>query len=271
MVMAIHPSALIDSRARIDPSVEIGPYVVIEGPVVIGPRTRVMAFAYFAGATTIGADNIFHPRVVVGHEPQDTSFGGGDTILEIGDRNVFREASEIHRGSKGKTAIGCDNYLMSHVHVGHDSRIGDHNIFATGATLGGHVEVDAKTFISGNCVVHQHVRVGRLSMMRGLSRAPRDVPPFCMLDETSTVRGLNRVGLRRAGFDAKRIGALQRAFARLFRVRCNLSLAISEIESGEPSADVRYLIDFIRTSERGVSSGPPRRDSASNRRENTGD
>jgi UDP-N-acetylglucosamine acyltransferase len=253
--MAIHPTAQIDRRADLDDSVEIGPYVVIDGPVRIGARTRILPFAYLGGRTSIGADNVIHPGAIIGHDPQDVSYGGADTELLIGDGNVFREHSEVHRGSKATTVVGSRNYLMSRSHVGHDCRIADDVILATGATLGGHVDVEWRAYVSGNCVVHQFVRVGRLSLMRGLSKTSRDVPPFCICDDTSMVRGLNVVGLRRAGFDAERIRALRRAVRMLFRTRRNLSHAIAEVEAEPLTDDVRQLLEFIRTSKRGVARG----------------
>lgn len=258
--MAIHPTAVVDRRAEIDATADVGPYVVIDGPVQIGPRTRVLAGAYLTGRTEIGADNVIHPGSVIGHEPQDLAYAGADTGLRIGDRNVFREHSEIHRATAEGTwtEIGNDNYLMSQAHVAHNCRLGNHVILATGATLGGHVEVGDRAFISGNCVVHQHCRVGRLAIMRGLSRASRDVPPFAISDGTHTVRGLNVVGLRRAGFDRTRVRALATAFRILFRTRTNLAVAMSRVEAEVQSPDVDELLAFFRTSQRGVGSGPPR-------------
>lgn len=253
--MPIHPTAQIDRRAELDDSVEVGPFVVIDGPVRVGPRTRILAFAYLSGRTTLGADNVVHPRAVIGHEPQDLSYRGADTELRIGDGNVFREHSEIHRGSKAVTLVGDRNYFMSRSHVAHDCRIGDEVILATGATLAGHVEVDWRAFVSGNCVVHQFVRIGRLSLMRGLSRAPRDIPPFCISDDSAIIRAVNVVGLRRAGFDPVRIRALRRAVRTLFRTRRNLAQAMAEVEAEAVDDDVRHLLDFIRASRRGVGRG----------------
>ena len=256
--MPIHPTALIDRAAEIDPSAEIGPYVVVDGPVRIGARTRIMAGAYLTGRTELGADNVVHPGSVLGHEPQDLAYAGAATGLRIGDRNVFREHTEVHRATHPETwtEIGDDNYFMSQSHVAHNCRLGRQVIVATGALLGGHVVVEDQAFISGNCVVHQHCRVGRLAIMRGLSRASRDVPPFAISDGTHTVRGLNRVGLRRAGFDAARIRTLATAFRILFRTRTNLRAAIAQVEAEFRSPDVDYLLAFIRASDRGVASGP---------------
>jgi UDP-N-acetylglucosamine acyltransferase len=152
--------------------------------------------------------------------------------------------------------IGDDNFLMTHSHVAHDCHVGNRTIMATGAVLGGHVTLEDQAYVSGNCVVHQFVRIGRLAFLRGLSRSARDVPPFCIMDGTHMVRGLNRVGLRRAGWRPEQIRAVQQAFVRLFRTRRNLAVALSEIASEETTAEVRELVDFIRASKRGVCFGP---------------
>jgi UDP-N-acetylglucosamine acyltransferase len=256
--MPIHPSAVIDARAAIADDADIGPYVVIDGPVRIGARTRVAAHATLMGWTEIGADNTIHDGAVIGDTPQDLGFTGEESYVRIGDRNRIREHVQVHRGTKpgSATVIGNDNYLMATSHVGHNCRIGDHVLLTNGAMLGGYVEVEDQAIISGNCAVHQFVRVGRLSILRGLSRASRDVPPFCVMDGTHTVRAINRVGLRRAGFSAPQIRALQNAFKRLFLRAGNLRRAIAEVEAETVSAEVRYLIDFIRASKRGVCFGP---------------
>jgi UDP-N-acetylglucosamine acyltransferase len=254
----IHRTAIVDPRAEIDSSAEIGPYVVIDGAVVVGPRTRVLAHVVLTGHTTIGADNVIHPSAVIGDEPQDLGFPREESYLRMGDRNVIREHVTIHRGTKpgSQTEMGDDNYLMSGAHVGHNCRVGNRTIIANGAMLGGHVQVDDRVFISGNCVVHQFVRVGRLALLRGLSRTSRDVPPFCLMDETHTLRGINVVGLRRAGFGPAQIQGLRRAFTRLFHTRVNLRVAVAELAAQAPSAEVEELIDFIRSSQRGVCFGP---------------
>jgi UDP-N-acetylglucosamine acyltransferase len=257
----IHPTAVIDPRAEIDPSAEIGPHVVIEAGVRIGPRTRVLAGAFLTGIAEIGADNVIHPHAVLGHEPQDLAYRGAPTGLRVGNGNVFREHVEVHRGTQPDTwtEIGDGNYLMSHAHVAHNCRVGHRVIMATGAMLGGHVVVEDQAFVSGNCVVHQHCRVGRLSIMRGLARASKDVPPFAIVDHTHMVRGLNRIGLQRADFDRARIAALARAFRILFRMRVNLRVAMARVEAELASPDVAYLLDFLRSARRGTASGPPSR------------
>jgi UDP-N-acetylglucosamine acyltransferase len=256
--MPIHATALIDPLAEIHPDADIGPYVVVVGPVRVGPRTRVAAHATLMGGTEIGADNTIHSGAVIGDTPQDLAFNGEETYLRIGDRNVIREHVQIHRGTKpgSATVIGSDNFFMATSHVGHNCSVGDRVIVTNGAMLGGYVEVEDQAIVSGNCTVHQFVRVGRLAILRGLSRASRDVPPFCVMDGTHTVRAINRVGLRRAGFSAAQIRALQNAFTLLFGRARNLRIALAELEGEPVSAEVRYLIDFIRASKRGVCFGP---------------
>jgi UDP-N-acetylglucosamine acyltransferase len=256
--MKIHPTAVIDSKAQIDPDVEIGPYVVIEGQVRIRRGTRVMAHAYLTGWTEIGEGNEIHPGVILGAAPQDKAYTGEETYLKIGDQNIFREYVQVHRGTVAgsSTVIGNDNFLMATAHVGHNCKLGDHVVLANGALLGGHVEVGNNVFISGNCVVHQFVRIGDYSLMRGLSGTSRDVPPFAIVDWQHTVRGVNVVGLKRAGFDEKRIRAIRGAFRVLFRKGRNLALAVQEVEkSAGANTDVLALLEFIKSSERGVCFG----------------
>lgn len=257
--MSIHPTAIIDSQAEVPAEVEIGAYVVIEGRVRIGRGTRVMPHAYLTGATEIGEDNEIHPGAAVGGPPQDRAYKGQETYLRIGDRNIIREHVQIHRGTAAGSAtiIGNDNFLMGNSHVGHNCRLGSNIILANGALLAGYVEVADNVFISGNCVVHQFVRIGEYAMMRGLSGTSRDVPPYAIIDWQHTVRGVNVVGLKRAGFDEMRIRAIRNAFRILFRKGRNLALALKEVDqSSRASPEVDALLDFIRNSKRGVCCGP---------------
>lgn len=256
--MTIHPTAIIDPKAELEGDVEIGPYVVIEGQVRIKRGTRVMAHAFLTGWTEIGEGNVIHPGALLGGPPQDKAYQGEETYLKIGDNNIIREYVQIHRGTSAgsSTIIGSDNFLMATSHVGHNCKLGDHNVLANGALLGGHVEIGNAAFISGNCVVHQFVRVGDYSLMRGLSGASRDVPPYAIVDWQHTVRGVNVVGLKRAGFDEKRIRAIREVFRVLFRKGRNLALAIEEVEkSGRANTDVLALLEFIKVSKRGVCFG----------------
>lgn len=256
--MAIHVTALVDARAEIHEGVEIGPYVVIDGPVKIGRGTRVMAHAYLTGWTEIGEHNEIHPGAVLGNAPQDKAYRGQESYLKIGDHNIFREYAQVHRGTApgSATVVGNHNFLMAAAHVGHNCQLGDHIVVANGAMLGGYVDVGDHAFISGNCVIHQFVRVGEFSLMRGLSGTSRDVPPYAIVDWQHTVRGVNVVGLKRAGFEERKIRELKEAFRILFRPGRNLSLAVREVEAnGEPTPEVKALLEFVKSSKRGVCVG----------------
>ncbi len=260
----------IDARAAVDPSAElgddvvVGPFTVIEAGVVVGRGTRILAQAYLCRGTRIGRENVVHMGAVLGGEPQHRGYDGAPSGLVIGDRNVFREATQVHRSMspEAPTRIGDECYLMTGSHVGHDCRVGDGVVLASGALLGGHVEVGSGAFLGGNAVVHQHVRIGRLALLQGGSAMSRDVPPFLIANGLNRVRGVNVVGLRRAGLDAAGIEALRRLYRELFRQRRNLRLArerliAAEEERGGLSPEARELLAFIDASRRGVCSGPP--------------
>src|SRR5207245_8394845 len=257
--MSIHRTAVIDPKAEIESDVEIGPYVVIEGPVKVKRGTGIMAHAYLTGWTEIGEDNEIHPGAVLGDAPQDKAYKGEETYLKVGDHNIIREYVQIHRGTVpgSATIVSNHNFLMATSHVGHNCKLGDQIILANGALVGGYVEVGNGVFISGNCVVHQFVRIGDYAFMRGLSGTSRDVPPYAIVDWQHTVRGVNEEGLKRAGFDQRRIRDIKKAFQVLFARKCNISLAMEAIEkNGRANADVSALLEFIKSSKRGVCFGP---------------
>jgi len=254
----IHPTAHISPTARVAEDAEIGPNVIVGELSVIGSGTKVMANAVIGPWTTIGENNVIHYGAIVGHDPQDIGYKGEESYAVIGNGNIIREYATIHRGNRPGTAttIGDNNFIMIQSHVAHNCELGSYIVLAGGALLAGHVTVADRAIISGNCVVHQFCRLGRLSMMRGLSRTSRDVPPFCIMDETHTVKSLNLIGLRRNGIDAKRVRALKNAFLILFRGGLNMQNAIEQVESEiELTEDVRELIDFIKSSKRGVCFG----------------
>ncbi len=257
----VHASAVVGDDVELEDGVEVGPFCMLQGRVRIGAGTRLLGHVTILGDTEIGCDNVFHPNVVIGDEPQDLSYTGGPRAVRIGNRNIFREGVTIHRGSeKGEvTVVGDDNYFMQNSHAAHDCRIGNSTIIAGGALLAGWVEVGDRALVSGNCVVHQFVRIGRLSLMRGLSRTSRDIPPFCIADGTHTVHAINVRGLQRAGWSAARIRAVHQAFRTLFMTRRNLKAALEELAARGPlTAEVSELADFIRGSRRGVAFGPKR-------------
>jgi len=254
----IDSTARISPTARIEGDVEIGPNVIVGDHSVIGSGTRILANAVIGPWTTLGQDNIIHYGAIIGHDPQDFGYGGEESRLEVGSGNCFREYVTIHRGNREGTAtvIGDNNYFMVQSHVAHNCSIGNNVILAGGALLAGHVTMEDRVIVSGNCVVHQFCRIGTLSMMRGLSRTSRDVPPFCIMDETHTVRTINLVGLRRNGFDSGRVRAIKNAFKVLFRGGPNMRENLAAVEAEpEVTEDVRYLLDFIKSSKRGVCFG----------------
>ncbi len=264
MSAQIDPRALVSSAAELADGVEVGPFAIVEAGAVIGAGTRLLARAHVCTGTVLGRDNVVHIGAVLGAEPQHLGYRGEQTGVVIGDGNVFREGVTVHRGMPQGvgTAIGNRCFLMTTSHVGHDARLDDEVILASGAVLGGHAQVGARAFLSGNSAIHQHVRVGRLVMVQGTGAASRDVPPFTILVAVNRLAGVNTVGLQRAGFSRETIAAIRRAYRTLFgRVR-NLSLARQELTLAEEKRgglvpEVRELLDFIGSSQLGICS--PRR------------
>ncbi len=257
--MPIDPSARIAPEAELAPDVEVGPGAIIEGPSRIGPGTRILAHAYIGPYTTIGAGNLIGFGAVIGYEPQDYAFQGEESYTVIGDHNIIREYVTIHRGTKpgSSTRVGNHNFLMALSHLAHNAVVGNQVIVVNGALVGGYVEVGDRAFISGNCLIHQFCRVGTLALMRGGARTSRDVPPYSIVDGEHIVRGLNLVGLKRAGFTGAQITPLRQAFRLLFARRVNLSLALERVAAEvPPTPEVNHLLDFIRSSKRGVALGP---------------
>jgi UDP-N-acetylglucosamine acyltransferase len=257
--MPIDPSARIAANVELAPDVEVGPGAIIDGPSRIGAGTRILAHAYIGPYTTIGANNLIGFGAIVGYDPQDYAFTGEESYTVIGDHNLIREYVTIHRGTKpgSATRVGNHNFLMALSHLAHNSSLGDHVVVVNGALVGGYVEVADRAFISANCLLHQFIRVGTLVMMRGGARASRDLPPYSNIDDTHTVRGLNLIGLRRAGLTAAQIAPLRQAFRLLFGRRANLKQALEEVAAEvDQTPEVAHLLEFIRASKRGVAMGP---------------
>jgi len=253
----IHPTAIVDSSVNLAEDVEIGPNVFIDANVTIGSGTRLMHGSHIARWTTLGKNNQIFPYAVIGQAPQDVGYHDEEAWTVVGDNNIFREGVTVHRGNRQSTSttIGNHNFFMVNSHVAHNCRIGDHVILVNGALLAGHVEVRNRAIISGNCLVHQFVRIGELAMMRGGSSATKDVPPFCINDQMSRIRAINIIGMRRNGFDLKRIQAVKNAFRTIFRSGLRLEKALDILENdSNVTADVRLMVDFIRASKRGIGS-----------------
>ena len=243
-----HPSAIVSSTAKIGEGNQIGPFVVIEDDVIIGDGNRFESHAVIKRGSRIGNENTFHEHTVIGGPPQDFKFKGVESFVRIGHRNAIREGVTVHRGSgdHSSTVIGDDNLLMVCAHVAHDCRIGNSVIMANNVALAGEVTIDDQVFISGGVVVHQFTRLGRLAMIGGNSKIIQSVLPFFVTDGApARVRGLNLVGLRRAGVSRDEIRLLKEAYRILLGSGLPLKAAVIEVERlGSPCTDT--LAAFLR-------------------------
>jgi UDP-N-acetylglucosamine acyltransferase len=260
--MSFHPTAIIDPKSKIHPSCSVGPYCVVGAEVELGEDCHLLSHIVIGGdgtgAIKIGAHNRFFPFTSIGLAPQDITYAGEPTRLEIGDHNVIREFVTINRGTPkggGCTRVGNHNLIMAYTHIAHDCQIGNHIIMANAATLGGHVTVEDWATVGALCPVHHFVRIGTHAFVGGGTTITRDVLPF---SKTSAERGthaygLNAVGLERRGFTKKRIRKIHHAYRVLLASKLNTSQALEQLHS-EPDRgeDVDMLIRFIEASERGV-------------------
>jgi UDP-N-acetylglucosamine acyltransferase len=252
----IHPTAIISTEAKLADHVEIGPYVVLDGPVTLGPDCKVGAGAHLIGSLSLGRGNQVHSGTVLGDRPQHTQYKGEPTRLEIGDHNIFREHVTVHRGTTASwtTRIGSHNFFMANSHVAHDCRVGNCCILANNALLGGHCELADNVFLSGNCAVHQFVRIGRLALLSGCSATTKDIPPFVIQQNIDTVVGVNVIGMRRAGFPRGEIDAVRRGFHILFRRGLTLPAALAQLQQELlGSAAVEEMVAFLRETRRGIN------------------
>jgi UDP-N-acetylglucosamine acyltransferase len=254
--MAIHPSAVVEHGARIDPAADVGPFCIVGAGATLGPGSRLLHSVTVSGRTTIGARNVFHPYCVIGGDPQDLKFRGEDSVLVIGDDNVFREGATVNKGTLmggNRTAIGNRNLVMATAHVAHDSIVEDDCILANASLLAGHVKVESHATISGWVAIHHFVTVGRHAVVSGCSRISQDVPPFMIVQGVQAeVRGVNSVGLRRRGFKPDVINALRKAHRVLWRSGLPKPEALVELERQDGiGPEVRTLIEFLRASDRG--------------------
>jgi UDP-N-acetylglucosamine acyltransferase len=259
----IHPTAIVHPGATIGPGTEIGPYVTIGAQVRIGKDCRIGASTVIDGMTEIGDGNQIFPMASVGLIPQDLKFGGEATRLFIGHRNVIREFVTIHRGTGGGggvTRIGDHNLFMAYAHIAHDCHVGNETIFANGATLAGHVLVEDYATVGAFSGVHQYCRVGRHAFIGGYSVVTKDALPFAKtVGNRARIYGVNTIGLVRRKFSPESIAKLRRAYRHL--LHSNTSRALAQIER-DPSLkcdEVQYVVDFIRSSTRGVGLRRPSR------------
>lgn len=237
-----------------DPSVEVGPYAVVDEGVQVGPGCKIGPYVYLTGLTTIGANNQFFAGSVIGEAPQDLKYDGRPTRVQIGDNNVFREHVTVHRSTKAEemTVIGSNNFLMEHSHVGHNSMVENFVILANGTLLGGYAKVASRAFLSGTCLVHQFVRVGTLALMQGGAAISKDLAPFTIARGYNRVCGLNTVGLRRAGMSLAERTELRKLYHAVFLSELNLRAAAAEAQEKFKAEASRVMLEFILSSKRGV-------------------
>jgi UDP-N-acetylglucosamine acyltransferase len=253
----VHPSAVVMKGAEIGAGTVVGPNAVVGGQVKLGKRCRVGASAMIDGLTEIGDETEIFPFASIGLIPQDLKFKGEETKLIIGSHNIFREFVTIHRGTRGgggRTEIGDRNVFMAYAHVAHDCRIGNDTIFGNNATLGGHVSVDDFATISAGSGVHQFCRIGQHAFVGGYSVVTRDALPYAKsVGNRARIYGLNTIGLIRRGFSEDTVGKLKRAYRYLLQSKLNTSRALKQIErdGSVQCPEVQYLVEFIRSSQRG--------------------
>ncbi|HRK16886.1 MAG TPA: acyl-ACP--UDP-N-acetylglucosamine O-acyltransferase [Prosthecobacter sp.] len=261
----IHPTAIIDPSAQIAADVEIGPYCIIGAGVDLGAGCRLQHHVTLMGPAKIGPGNIFFAYGSIGQQTQDLKYKGEPTLLEIGEGNTFREFCTVHRATSpgDKTVIGSRNHFLSYVHIAHDCVVGSHCVFSNNGTLAGHVIVGDHVILGGLSAVHQFCRIGERSIIGGCSKIVQDVPPYSTADgNPARARGLNIVGLQRAGFSREQIRALRHAFRKVYRSGLNNAQAVEELRAGELTPEAARFTDFVATTKRGIIAGGKSADDA---------
>jgi UDP-N-acetylglucosamine acyltransferase len=256
--MNIHPTATVDPGAKVPGSCVIGAYCVIGADVELGEDCRLASHVAIEGPTKIGSDNAFFPFCAIGMAPQDVTYRGEATRLEIGDHNEIRECVTINRGTVkggGLTKVGSHLLIMAYTHIGHDCVIEDHAMLVNGATLGGHVTVEEWAVVGALCPVHQFVRIGAHSYIGGGTTITQDVLPYSMTSAARNTHayGMNKVGLERRGFSKERIAKIHHAYKILLASKMNTSQALEKLKAeADRGEDVDLLIRFIESAERGI-------------------
>lgn len=254
----IHPTAIIDPGAKVPVSCKVGPYSIIGPGVELGENCELISHVVIHGPAKIGSNNRFFPFCAIGTEPQDFTFTGEKTWVEMGDHNVIREYVTLNRGTVkggGVTRIGSHILIMAYSHVGHDSVIGDHAMLANAATLAGHVIVEEWAVVGALCPIHQFVRIGAHSYVGGGTTITKDVLPFAkaVTPRNTKSYGINAIGLERRGFTRERIRKIHHAFRVLINSKLNTTQALERLKAeGDQGEDIALLIKFIEASERGV-------------------
>jgi len=254
--MKVHNTAVVHKDAKLADDVEVGPYCLIGAEVTIGPGTKVGPQCVIEGPCDIGKNNVFYALASIGGDPQDLKYKGEKTYLKIGDGNTVREFVTLNRGTgeNGETIIGSNNLLMAYVHIAHNCRIGNDCVMANGATLAGHVEIRDWAILGGLVGIHQYCRVGELAIIGGYSKLTQDAPPYSTCDgNPAKVRGINSIGLERAGKAKEVKDTLKKTFKILFFEGLNKTNALAKIKSElTDCAELIYLIEFVNSSKRGI-------------------
>jgi UDP-N-acetylglucosamine acyltransferase len=257
----IHSTAIVDPKAQLDDTVEIGAYSIVGPNVTIGARSKIGPHVVIDGHTTIGSDNTFFQFSSIGGAPQDKKYAGEPTRLEIGDRNLIREFCTFNLGTSqdgGVTRLGNDNWIMAYVHLAHDCQVGNHTIFANNAQLAGHVEVGDWVILGGFSNVHQFCKIGAHAMLGMSTSLTQDVPPFVILNgNPAAAHGINIEGLKRRGFSREQIGAIRNAYKIIYKSGNTLEeakAALTEAEAATPEAadHLRMMRNFLASTTRGI-------------------
>lgn len=259
--MAIHPTAIVDPKAELDASVEVGPYAIIEGPVKIEADARIFSHAFIRGSVEIGPRCEIHPFAVIGHEAQSHDATPERSFVRIGEGTVIREQATVHRSMypDGETVIGKNCLFMAYSHVAHDCRVGDNVTIMNTGTLAGHIEVGRNVTISALAAVHQFVRIGEFAMISGRSGTSMDVPPYFTAGSHTCIMGLNVVGLRRGGFPPETREELKQAYRTLYRQGLPFREAVQKVADTVTTDAGRTLVAFLQAdSKRGICSARPR-------------
>jgi UDP-N-acetylglucosamine acyltransferase len=252
----IHPTAIVDPKAELSAETIVGPYCIVGSEVVLGEGCWLQHHVTLCGPVRAGAKNKFYAYCSIGQQTQDLKYAGEPTYLEIGDENTFREFCTVNRSTKadGKTRVGNRGNFLAYSHIGHDCTVGDSVVFSNNGTLAGHVEVGDHAVMGGLTAVHQFCRIGRFAITGGCSKIVQDVPPFLIADgNPAEIRGVNLIGLERAGFTPESIKAIKEAFRLIYRSKLNTRQAIESVRKQiGPREEITQLIEFIEKSMRGI-------------------
>ena len=257
MGVSIHPLAVVQPGAELGADVTVGPFCAVGPNARLGDRVTLRSHVSVDGHATLGAGCEVWPFASVGGKTQDLKYKGGAPRLVVGENTVIRECATLNCATfdGGETRVGSKCLIMAYCHVAHDCLVGDRVVMANNATLAGHVVIEDDAIIGGLTGVHQFVRVGRMSILGGFTKAVKDVPPYMMADgDPLKIFGPNKVGLERHGVSPETQHALKEAYKIVFRTDLTTAKALERIEAEiAPLPEIRNFVEFIRKSERGIS------------------